>query len=63
MPELAEQTISGPYCGEAISVLVDDSLPEQRYTEDCEVCCRPIVMDVSVDSDGDVAVLARSENE
>ena len=63
MPELAEQTISCPYCGEAISVLVDDSLPEQRYTEDCEVCCRPIVMDVSVDSDGDVAVLARSENE
>jgi hypothetical protein len=63
MAELAEQTISCPYCGEAISVLVDDSLPEQRYTEDCAVCCRPIVMDVSVDSAGDVAVLARSENE
>ncbi len=43
--------------------MVDDSVPEQRYVEDCEVCCRPIVMDVSVDSDGGVAVIARSENE
>ena len=63
MPELSEQTIACPYCGEAISVLVDDSLPEQRYVEDCQVCCRPIVLDVTVDPDGDVAVLARSENE
>ncbi len=63
MPELAEHTLSCPYCGEVISVLVDDSLPKQRYVEDCEVCCRPIVMDVSVDSDGAVAVVARSESE
>jgi len=60
---LLEQTISCPYCGEDISVLVDNSLPEQRYTEDCQVCCRPIVMDVSVDSDGGVDVVASSENE
>ncbi len=63
MPKLTEKTISCPYCDEAITVLVDDSVPEQRYVEDCEVCCRPIVMDVSVDSDGAVAVVARSENE
>lgn len=63
MPELTEKTISCPYCGEAISALIDDSLPEQRYIEDCQVCCRPIVLDVSVDAEGDVAVQARSENE
>jgi len=63
MPELTEQVLSCPYCGEAISVLVDDSLPEQHYVEDCQVCCRPIVLDVSVALDGNVAVLARSENE
>jgi hypothetical protein len=44
-------------------VLVDGSLPQQTYVEDCEVCCRPIVLDVSVDADGDVAVFARGENE
>lgn len=63
MPELTEQTISCPYCGEMITILVDDSLPEQQYIEDCQVCCRPIVLSVSVDVDGDVAVTATTENE
>ena len=63
MPELTETSISCPYCGESISVLVDDSLPEQNYVEDCQVCCRPIVLDVTVGMDGGVAVTARSENE
>ena len=63
MPEISEKPISCPYCGESISVLVDDSLPEQSYVEDCQVCCRPIMLAVSVDSDGDVTVSARSENE
>ena len=63
MPEISETNISCPYCGESISVLVDDSLPEQGYIEDCQVCCRPIVLDVMIDPDGDVAVSARSENE
>ncbi len=63
MPEVSETPISCPYCGEAISVLVDDSLPEQNYVEDCQVCCRPIVLDVTVDLEGGVMVSARSENE
>ena len=63
MPEISETHISCPYCGESISVLVDDSIPEQSYVEDCQVCCRPIVLDVVIDLDGDVAVSARSENE
>jgi len=63
MPELTEQSISCPYCGEMITILVDDSLPEQQYVEDCQVCCRPIVLSVAVDSDGDVAVVVTAENE
>lgn len=63
MPEVSETPISCPYCGETISVLVDDSLPEQNYVEDCQVCCRPIVLGVTVDLDGEVQVSARSENE
>lgn len=63
MPEVSETPISCPYCGETISVLVDDSLPEQNYVEDCQVCCRPIVLGVIVDLDGEVQVSARSENE
>jgi len=63
LPEISEKPISCPYCGEPITILVDGSLPMQNYIEDCEVCCRPIVLDVSVDVDGDVAVLASRENE
>lgn len=33
-----------PYCGEVIELLVDASAGPQRYTEDCEVCCRPMVV-------------------
>jgi hypothetical protein len=63
MADVREKTISCPYCAEAISILVDNSLDTQSYVEDCQVCCRPILLDVSVDLDGDVSVRARSENE
>jgi 5-methylcytosine-specific restriction endonuclease McrA len=71
--ELTAKTISCPYCGEHIDILVDGSLhidilvdgslPEQEYVEDCQVCCRPIVLSVTVDLDGDSVVMARGENE
>ena len=61
--EISAKTICCPYCGEHIDILVDGSLPEQEYVEDCEVCCRPILLSVTVDVDGDAAVVARSENE
>lgn len=63
MPELTEKPIGCPYCGEIITILVDSSLPEQEYVEDCQVCCRPMVLSVYVDADGDVAVTASAENE
>lgn len=31
-----------PYCWEEISFLLDTSILEQTYVEDCEVCCNPI---------------------
>lgn len=31
-----------PYCWEEISMLLDPSVPVQTYVEDCEVCCNPI---------------------
>lgn len=63
MPGLSEQPVSCPYCGETITVLVDGSLAEQNYIEDCQVCCRPIVFEVEVDPDGTATVGVRTENE
>ncbi|WP_375239754.1 CPXCG motif-containing cysteine-rich protein [Aurantibacter sp.] len=31
-----------PYCWEDISMLLDNSIRQQTYLEDCEVCCNPI---------------------
>lgn len=33
-----------PYCLSEISMLLDLSVDEQNYVEDCEVCCRPIMI-------------------
>lgn len=39
---MIEHAFTCPYCWESVSVLVDPSVEEQTYIEDCEVCCRPI---------------------
>ena len=54
-----------PYCGEIIQVLVDTSSGTARYWEDCQVCCRPITLTVTLDLDDDTQahVEARSEEE
>jgi hypothetical protein len=63
MAELIEQDIGCPYCGETITVLVDDSVAEQNYVEDCQVCCRPIVFDIATGADGALLVSVSPENE
>jgi hypothetical protein len=55
--------IQCPYCGESIEILVDDSAGGQRYIEDCQVCCRPITINVSIDEDGGLRVDAAGEDE
>jgi len=52
-----------PYCGEPIELLVDASAGDQQYIEDCSVCCRPIVVTVTVDGDGQPALAVRAEDE
>ena len=58
---LPSTTITCPYCGEAIELLVDlvlddSTAGEQRYIEDCQVCCRPITVVVAIDGDGALRV-------
>ena len=45
-------TIQCPYCWETIEITIDCSVEHQEYVEDCEVCCRPIVMNVSISMAG-----------
>jgi hypothetical protein len=39
--EISARTV-GPYCGQAIEVVVDTCEASPTFTTDCEVCCRPI---------------------
>jgi hypothetical protein len=41
-----------PYCAESIPVRIDLSAGAQTYVEDCQVCCQPIQMVLSVDQEG-----------
>lgn len=52
-----------PYCGESIELFVDASAGAQRYAEDCQVCCRPIDISMTINEDGGVQIRADSENE
>lgn len=60
---LTQQTVSCPYCGESIEVLIDPEEAGQRYIEDCQVCCRPITFSIAIDVDGLVSVSVHDENE
>ena len=51
-----------PYCGEMIDILIDLSIETQEYTEDCSVCCRPMVVTINT-SQVESSVSVRSENE
>ncbi|MCH7822383.1 MAG: CPXCG motif-containing cysteine-rich protein [Proteobacteria bacterium] len=63
MNEVTEQTVQCPYCGQNIDLLVDLSVPQQTYIEDCQVCCRPIIINVAVDLYGSIDLNVTNENE
>jgi transcription elongation factor Elf1 len=63
MKGLEHQKIQCPYCGESIEVVIDCSVEQQSYIEDCSVCCSPINFDINIDSSGELTVHVTHENE
>jgi hypothetical protein len=45
--------VSCPYCGESITLLIDLSVEEQTYIEDCSVCCQPMAVSYTA-ADGEL---------
>lgn len=60
---LPVRTVDCPYCGESIELVIDDSVDEQSYVEDCFVCCRPINVDVSVSGHGEIDIRCSTDND
>ena len=51
-------------CGEVIVVPIDLSAGEnQKYVEDCPVCCRANVIHVEIDQDGNASIWAELEQD
>lgn len=55
LPGLTEQamdtqSVRCPYCGEWLEIFIDQSVRQQEYIEDCQVCCRPITLTVTPDA-------------
>nr|MDT0250640.1 CPXCG motif-containing cysteine-rich protein [Endozoicomonas sp.] len=56
-----------PYCGEPVELLLDsgftDSSEPLIYIEDCQVCCRPIVVTLSIDEEGNGSCQLKTESD
>ena len=49
-----------PHCWEEISMILDTSIRNQTYIEDCEVCCNPIELTPVFESNELVAFESQS---
>ena len=49
-----EHFFNCPYCWQTISMILDLSVEEQTYVEDCEVCCKPIEISYKIKDDTEI---------
>ena len=63
MDNLESAHVFCPSCGENIEIVVNIEDIGDSYIEDCQVCCAPITILVSLDEKGEVRVEAHNENE
>ncbi|HEY0455057.1 MAG TPA: CPXCG motif-containing cysteine-rich protein [Verrucomicrobiae bacterium] len=40
------EDICCPFCGQNFELTIDTSVASQRFTTDCEICCRPFEVQV-----------------
>ena len=52
---LAEARVTCPWCWQTNHLTVDCSAGDAELVEDCTVCCRPMVLQTCIASDGDLA--------
>ena len=62
MGGLKSAHIECPYCGESLEIVVDASVRQQDYIEDCQVCCKPITLRIRIDDAGEPNIEALSED-
>jgi hypothetical protein len=60
----AEAIVQCPYCWQQIEIAIDPgSGSTQEYEQDCEVCCRPWLVNVEYDEDGSANVFVTATDQ
>ncbi len=64
MPSVEEDySINCPYCLENIKIRIDLTGGQNQFLiYDCEVCCRPITLQVEIDDDGVINTITERES-
>ena len=52
-----------PYCGESLEIVVDSFVSRQEYIEDCQVCCKPMTLRISIGDAGQPNIEVHGEND
>lgn len=61
--ELQETRISCPYCGEPLTLLLDESDSGGSYIEDCQVCCQPMIVTIFDGGGGELTAHVKREDD
>ena len=61
--DINEKESCCPYCGESITLLIDETIKNQEYIEDCEVCCSPIIIQVEINLNEKIYINVKREDE
>lgn len=57
-------TLSCPYCGEPVELVIDPAGgASQSYIEDCPVCCRPWQVEAAMDHEEGWSATLRTSDE
>ena len=60
----SDHELNCPYCAAAISIRIDETAgARQFFVTDCEVCCRPIEIELDIDPDGTIHFVAKRGGE
>lgn len=49
--------VNCPYCGEILEILIEPLDDPQQYFEDCQVCCQPILIEITPGYEGNSPVV------
>ena len=63
MDLLQTVNIHCPCCGEPLDIIIDCSAGSREYVEDCQVCCQPMLLALTMHDNAVASIEVRKEND